>query len=101
MAQNSILDGSEDEVDFPPNYYIYRVIDIMFVTFSISTLLLDWGFDIGAAYNHWHHDDYAWFTLTIIFMGSSSLAIMVVSLRWSVCVCVCVYVCVYITESIS
>ena len=47
MAQNSILggsdlNGSEDEVDFPPNDYVYRKRDIAFVGVGIVTLLLDW-----------------------------------------------------------
>ncbi|KAG0722037.1 XK-related protein 6 [Chionoecetes opilio] len=84
MEQNGriLVGGSEDEVDYPPNDYIYLCRDVGFVVFGVVTLLLDWGLDMATAYNHWHHEDLAWFILTVVFMSVSSLVMMGVSLYW-------------------
>nr|XP_045598317.1 XK-related protein 6-like isoform X1 [Procambarus clarkii] len=76
------LSCSLDEVDYPPNNYIYRWIDGLFVVGGMITFFVDWGFDILTAYTHWKHNDVIWFTLTVIFIGVPSLVMTVVSLHW-------------------
>lgn len=76
------LSTSADEVDYPPNNYIYRWIDVMFVVGGMCTYFLDWGLDILTAYTHWKHNDVVWFTLTVIFISVPSLVMTGVSLHW-------------------
>lgn len=79
---NLLLPGTHDVVDHPPNDYVFRYVDVGFLIFGTITLLADWVFDIIAVYNHWRHEDFMWFTMTVVFMSCSSLVIMGVSLWW-------------------
>ncbi|XP_042874696.1 XK-related protein 6-like [Penaeus japonicus] len=76
------LASGGDEVDYPPNNFIYRKIDAVFVLCGIFTYLMDWAFDILTAYNHWWHEDLIWFSFTVVFICVPSLIMTGVSLHW-------------------
>ncbi|XP_064122049.1 XK-related protein 4-like [Macrobrachium nipponense] len=76
------LSNGADEVDYPPNNYIYRVVDIFFIVIGIFTYYVDWGFDVLTAYNHWMHGDFTWFYLTVLFICVPSIVMSAVSLYW-------------------
>ncbi|KAK3880791.1 hypothetical protein Pcinc_014743 [Petrolisthes cinctipes] len=76
------LSNSNDEVDYPPNNYVYRWIDLVFLTCGMITFCLDLCLDVMTACTHWYHKDYIWFTLTTIFITFPSLVMTTVSLWW-------------------
>ncbi|CAL4159499.1 unnamed protein product, partial [Meganyctiphanes norvegica] len=76
------MDLHIDEVDFPPNEYIFQKRDACFIIGGFGTYTLDWVFDILTAVNHWIHGHVIYFACTVLFVCFPSLTMTAVSLHW-------------------
>lgn len=70
-----------DEIDHTPYNVHVTKLDVMFLSISIITHIVDVAFDIHLAYRYYHNSQYDYFALTAVFILFPALVNTIVSTR--------------------
>lgn len=80
--ENKVSKKITDEPDYVPSSYKVTLWDIIWLTFSIASHVLDVAFDIYVAVNFYIAGKGQYFIWTVVFIVVPSLATTLTSARW-------------------